>query len=252
MSNFCYCTSHSRWQWCELSNFLVHPGLWSVLLGWDLGCVPQTEVTQMVFLLIKGVMQQKNEVLFNLLFTWAFSLYPCSAFLLPPPKCLFFFKETYQTKQTQACLGGSAISSCFMHAEGAGERVLLMAKMILGESSPLFLPNLRLSSDVLWFGGENLKFFTSKYLKQSSNFESQRWFWKWKFSALCNHLRKICIFSLFVIGGVLRVLSSFDERPFGVRICFSVLVFPGSESTERKTGLMCVSFPAKWSVWEND
>lgn len=104
MSNFCYCTSRSRWQWCELSNFLVHPGLWSVLLGWDLGCVPQTEVTQMVFLLIKGVMQQKNEVLFNLLFTWAFSLYPCSAFLLPPPKCLFFLKKPIKQSKPKPVL----------------------------------------------------------------------------------------------------------------------------------------------------
>lgn len=73
-----------------------------------------------------------------------------------PLQNAFFFKETNQTKQTQACLWGSAISSYFMVAEGAGERVLLMAKVILGGPSPLFLPNLRLPSDVLWFGGENL------------------------------------------------------------------------------------------------
>lgn len=74
-----------------------------------------------------------------------------------------------------------------MLTEGAGERVLLMAKVILGGSSPLFLPSLRLSSAVLCFGGDNLELFTSKYLKQSKNFESKRWFGKWNFSALCNH-----------------------------------------------------------------
>lgn len=124
--------------------------------GWDLGCVPQTKHSQMVFLLIKGVIQQKNQVMFNSLFTGAFILYPCSSFLLSPPKCGGFFKETNQTNQTQVCLEGLAISSYFMLTEGAGEGVLLVAEVILAESSPLFLPSLRLFSDVLWFGGENL------------------------------------------------------------------------------------------------
>lgn len=153
MSNFCYCTSRSRWQWCELSNFLAHPGLWSLLLGQDLGCIPQTKHTQMVFLLIKGVITAVKSSSVSI---------HCS----PEPSVslsalLFFFplqysKESSQTKQTQACLQGSAISSCFMLTEGAGERVLLMAKVILGGLSPLFLPSLRLPSDVLWFGGEKL------------------------------------------------------------------------------------------------
>lgn len=86
----------------------------------------------------------------------------------------------------------------------------------------------------------------------SSNFESKRWFCKWKFSALCNHYEEDLHFLTICYLLFLRVLSSLGERPFGVRFCFSVLVFPGSESAERKAGLMCVSFPAKWSVWEND
>lgn len=76
------------------------------------------------------------------------------------PALLFFFPLQNaifleQSKQTQACLGGSAISS-YLVTEGAGERVLLMAEVTLSGLSPLFLPNLRLSSDVLCFGGEHL------------------------------------------------------------------------------------------------
>lgn len=251
MSNFCYCTSHSPWQWCKLSSFLVHPALWSVLLGWDLGCIPQTKNSQIIFSLIKGVLQQKNQVLFNSLFIWVFSLYPCSAFLLPPPKCHFFFKEINQTKQTQASLGGSAISSHFMLIEGAGERVLVMAKVIFGRSSHFFLPNLRLSSALCC--GLEVRASSSSLVNiwNSSNFGSKSGFEKGRSLPYANAMKKICIFSLF-IWGLVRLLSSFEERPFDVGFCFSVLVFPGSESAERKAGLMCVSFPAKWSVWEND
>lgn len=107
----------------------------------------------MVFHLIKA--EKSSFVQFTVHLSLQFlSLLCFSSF--PSKMPFFFFKETNQAKQTQACLGGSAISSYFMLTAGAGENVLVMAKVILGRSSPLFLPNLKLSSDVLWFGDERL------------------------------------------------------------------------------------------------
>lgn len=170
---------------------------------------------------------------------------PALLFFFPLQNAFFFFKKA-------SLYWRFIIPSYFMHTERAGGRVLLKAKVVIGGSSPFSFPAL---GCFLMCSGLEVRTSSSSpvniwnraaILNPKGGFESG--------SSLpyATTLRQICIFSLFVIWGALRVLSSFDERPFGVRFCFSVLVFPGSESAERKSGLMCASFPAKWSVWEND
>lgn len=166
--------------------------------------------------------------------------------LLSSPKWLFLRKKKNKPKTFSACLGGSAISSYFMLTEGAGERVLLVAKLILGGPTHLSLASLMPFLVCCGLEVRSSSFSLVDIWNSSSKFESKRYFLKWKVSVLCSHYQENFHFpTVFIIWGLLRVLNSFEERPFGVRFCFSVLVFTGSGSAGRNTRLICVSFLAK-------
>lgn len=169
------------------------------------------------------------------------------------PALLFFFplQNANQAKQTQACLGGSAISSILCSLQELEKRFWWWQKWFLAGPHLFFSPTL---GCLLMCCGLEVRASHSSLVNvcdRAAILNPKGGFENGSSLPYATAMKRICIFSLF-IWGLARVLSSFEERPFGVGFCFSVLVFPGSESAERKPGLMCVSFPAKWSVWEND
>lgn len=179
-----------------------------------------------MFLLIKGVIQQKNQVLFSSLFTWAFSLYPCSAFLLSPPKCLLFLNKPIKQSKLKPVVEAQPSLPILCSQKELEKGFCWWQKWFLVGPHPFSSPALGclLLCSALEVTTSNSSLVNiwnrAKILNPKGGLENGT-------SLPCaTTMRKICIFSLFVIWGFLRVLSSFDESPFGVWFLLFSIGFP--------------------------